>query len=283
MIYYKLTIVVLLVSLIVITSFYIMKSKDNTSRENHDNTSIENHDNTSIENHIFMTCPIIKSNHYRCIFVIIDDDSNPEFFKFREVWNVYMHDFPDVLCVFARFSPEQILPIQFVDNVISFKGSESIGGVLFKSIKSVEFILSCFSFDYIIRTNISTFWDIQKLFTNVLDSWPTYGVFGGKVIRNSFVSGTGIIMSRDVAEYLTKRYRENPIDTVSDDLEIGNYITNKFTTRTTEWALLTEGDLATDKQVQENHQFRIKSDDRGLDIKVVQDLLFRIYGKQVKK
>jgi len=123
-------------------------------------------------------------------------------------------------------------------NVKYFEGEESIvPGVLDKTIKALLHFSSDIKdkYDYVIRTNISTLIDYKKL--NILLSeeqidyggglvntlnWldPPSGINSRKYFGTKFVSGTCIIMSKDVVlSLLSKRNFLNY--TIIDDVSIG--------------------------------------------------------------
>ena len=86
---------------------------------------------------------------------------------------------------------------------IYIKGTEEPiePNILIKKIKAMNYIHSKYQYEYMINTNLSTFWNIPILLSlyNVI---PRNNLFGGHVIFNSFITGTGIILSHDLIPLL---------------------------------------------------------------------------------
>lgn len=132
---------------------------------------------------------------------------------------------------------------------IKIKGEETfIPGILNKTIKAIEICLHKFKFDVLIRSNMSTVIDMNAI-RNQVD--PMNGpVFGGptKILRwldeksgvtaeknlngTSFVSGTGIVMSRDICTSLIanqSKIRKDLIDDVSISIFINTVLMQPIT------------------------------------------------------
>jgi hypothetical protein len=75
-----------------------------------------------------------------------------------------------------------------------------------------------------LRTNLSSIWNISKLLS-LYNEIPKSNFFGGYVIFNSFVSGTGIFISRDLIEKLLK-INTNYFN-VLDDVAISTHMKNQ--------------------------------------------------------
>lgn len=88
--------------------------------------------------------------------------------------------------------------------VIYIKGDESIiPGIYIKTIKSMEYINNNYEYDYVIRTNLSSFWNLNK----ALEMKPLLPkeIFCGGIINyhsQTFISGTGIMLSKDICQKL---------------------------------------------------------------------------------
>lgn len=125
------------------------------------------------------------------------------------------------------------------------KGNETfIPGILNKTIKAIEICLSLFEFDVLVRSNISTVID-QKELTKVLETINDSYIYGGppnimnyiaedagvtvEVLRNiyglQYISGTGIILSKNVCEYLISNKQLIDIRLI-DDVAIGLLLRN---------------------------------------------------------
>lgn len=71
-----------------------------------------------------------------------------------------------------------------------------------KNLKAFKYILDNFEFDYLFRVNASSFVDKRALQSFLIDK-PSKDYYAG-VINGTYVSGAGILMSRDVLELIDK-------------------------------------------------------------------------------
>ena len=104
-----------------------------------------------------------------------------------------------------------------------------VPGILEKTIAALRHIDSNFSFDYVWRTNLSSFLALDR-FANALDKLPKTGLYMGKNYPHypyTFCSGAGFLMSRDVARYLytNQRYLQRWLP---DDVAMGALIQNQY-------------------------------------------------------
>lgn len=72
-----------------------------------------------------------------------------------------------------------------------------------KTLEALKFVLKNFEFDYLFRTNTSSYVD-ARLLVQQLANLPKFGVYAGYVGtvfgQKKFASGAGILLSRDVVE-----------------------------------------------------------------------------------
>ena len=105
----------------------------------------------------------------------------------------------DIDYFYIQYRPDQVEDIIEVNHHIYLKGKEEFSKLYEKSVAAIRYLSAKYSYDYIIRTNISSFWNIPKLVTL---RFPATQCLSGMVTFNSFVSGTGIIISRDICQKL---------------------------------------------------------------------------------
>ena len=97
--------------------------------------------------------------------------------------------------------------------------------ILPNTISAMKYIQDNLNFDYLIRTNQSTYWNLQNL-SELLRSLPETNLYAGFVdskLPMQFVSGSGVIMSKDVVNLLTKN-PEKLESRLIDDLAIGKFL-----------------------------------------------------------
>jgi hypothetical protein len=227
------------------------------------------------------------NKQYSFIFLIISSSDVPQYLQMKELSKLYYNLFNDKIKHFyIEFKNDLEVDIIEQEDHIYMKGVESIKpGILIKTKYALDYINNKYSYDYVIRTNLSSFWDLNNLlkFKNYL---PYQNLCCGHLPFNSFISGTGIIMSTDVSKKITPLMNENI--SYNDDIYISNLLTNcKYTIQnienientgfTIKYLIYNNNDVISE-DTNNILYYRIKNDDRNIDIDMFKKLLLKIYG-----
>ena len=97
-------------------------------------------------------------------------------------------------------------------------GEESFVPGIF--LKSIEAMKNAQDYEFILRTNLSSFFVFSKLLL-LLNALPKEKCFAGVSQNLDFVSGAGMIMSRDVAQLFVENYHICDYNTLPDDVAFG--------------------------------------------------------------
>lgn len=166
----------------------------------------------------------------KILVLIIASDDQPVYVKFQQIWRSYMHLDPEhVEVYFMKSDPDLPTDSEIVDDTIYIKGNESIiPGIIQKTLASMELFQSRLNeFDYVLRTNLSSFYVFPRLL-NFLKLLPTErcycGVIGGGEI--GYVSGAGFLLSPDLVKILIDGKEIIVEDPDNDDVAIGHYLNN---------------------------------------------------------
>jgi len=228
--------------------------------------------------------------HYKIIFLIISSSNEEVYSQMKElqpkIYNLYGDQ---VKYFFIENRSDLSADVIEENNYLYITGSESfVPGIYQKSIKAIEYITNNYSFDYVIRTNLSTIWHMQNLF-NLLDNSPKERFAGGFAFQG-FISGTGIIMSRDVGILV---YTNPNSSYIGDDLAISQTIQSHgvslYDVQEYKWGfLIPRNDNLPGNcrylDINENNfsdilNFRIKNADRvNTDIYYFKMLINKLYG-----
>jgi len=141
---------------------------------------------------------------------------------------------------FTQFRETQENPIELEHNTIFVKGEELYMSILDKTVKALQFINTIDNYDFLVRSNISTIVNINKLF-NFLNSIPTNNIYcGGQLLTIEslnppcgiidtslfgldYIQGTSIIFSKDIVDHIC-----NNVDklnhSIIDDVAFGLFI-----------------------------------------------------------
>lgn len=240
--------------------------------------------------------------HYRCIFLIIATNNTPYFNNSRKVWKQYMNLNPNFKCFFIYGKLEQ--PLQDTDsNDLVFDNvlENNTFCQIQKSLLAMKYISCNYTYDYIIRTNLSTFWNLN-LVDNLLQKCPKTLCYSGghdlspfrishnTIIYTKIYSGVSIILTPDIIELFFNNLSKFNFN-LPDDISLGLFMTDfKFNPYDITDKLYLEGITLQDINTVQNkikdkiHNcvfYRVKNDsyDRDkIDLLIYKHLLQNIYN-----
>ncbi len=167
----------------------------------------------------------------RLLILILASDQSPTYRELQNVWRTYMHSNPtQIKAYFLKGDPELSSTIEIRDDTIWSKTQEGLiqesAGIINKTILSLEALLPrCQEFDYVLRTNLSSFYIFPRLL-EFLKTLPKQGCYAGSPLwpKSQMASGSGFILSMDLVQMLVKekgQFLGNR--SVEDDLLIGRF------------------------------------------------------------
>jgi len=171
------------------------------------------------------------------LILIISSTNLPSYAYNKQVWSSYMNRHPNIDSYFIEYRDQESKEEEIIleNNTLYFKGEETFSNIIVKTIHSLIYFLQ-FSekkYDFFVRTNLSTVWDLNRLY-EFLTELPVKNKIYSGVSMNfynlesleywfKFVSGMGIILSKDVCEILVDPVNRHLVQTVChmDDVDIG--------------------------------------------------------------
>ena len=106
-----------------------------------------------------------------------------------------------------------------VGDTLFVQGSESLHpGVLLKTLAAFE--RYCADYDYLLRTNLSSLWFLDR-FLPVVASLPRRRLYAGVVVEGWYASGAGLLLSGDAARLVVAGASLWPRPERVDDVDIG--------------------------------------------------------------
>jgi hypothetical protein len=112
----------------------------------------------------------------------------------------------------------------------TFEGVRGYGSLVGTTLSAMNYLVNESDCDFIVRTNVSSYWGIEKLREFLADKPQSnyyagcaeklYGGLRGRIQETKYASGAGIIMSADVAKRLVENRRKFSKRFI-DDLAIG--------------------------------------------------------------
>lgn len=176
----------------------------------------------------------------KILVLIIASDQLPIWQEDQKAWKAYMHlDAKHVEAYFIKSNPRLQTSREIQKDVVWINEEENfIPGILNKTILAMElFLPHIHEYDYILRTNLSSFYVFPRLL-KFLESLPKTKCYCGvDNPEGPSISGAGIIFSPDVVELLVQNKDQLLNHTTLDDVAIGiflnkNKITRSFAPRT---------------------------------------------------
>lgn len=158
---------------------------------------------------------------YKIIFIVIASDTD-YYNKNKKILNKFMNSNKDVKTFYIYCNKKKLNN----DENLYFNCNESLRpGILQKTIQAFQYINKHYNYDYIVRTNLSTFWNINHLLQQI-KKLPKEKCLAGQKCR-SFISGTGIILSHDLVNILINDKNKLNYNN-ADDVEISHYLHNNY-------------------------------------------------------
>ena len=152
-----------------------------------------------------MTYDVVKT-HVRGIVLVLASNESQITRNARKVWKQYMNIDPELKVFFVY--GELASPLEDYDassDLIFPEIKESYPVYIHKTIEAMKVIHSKYTYDHFIRTNLSTFWDFEKLHLH-LNDLPTRncysgdGPFPGYTSSGYYLSGTDTIVTYEMID-----------------------------------------------------------------------------------
>jgi hypothetical protein len=142
--------------------------------------------------------------HYKAIILVIYNESLDVYKPMKQRSHSYYSMFSEDIKVFyITFRENQDEEILEEGEFMYFKGTESFKpGIITKTMNAMKYINNNYSYDYVVRTNVSTIINVLQML-EYLTTIPKTHFTGGYIIFNLFYSGIFIVFSKDTAELLS--------------------------------------------------------------------------------
>lgn len=230
----------------------------------------------------------------------------PMYSVFKDIWEQYCESEPQLKTIFVYGGgPKSFTPKEH-DWIYEDVFENNHPGMITKNMRAFADIDEKYDYDFIVRTNLSTFWDFPKLM-NRLNSMPTEKCMAGTPIRIKDLDGTmleylagyDLIISRDIVKELIKHSEEvitQPVLHMMEDLSMcttaNRYIegiTNLETGNHRAFQFLIKP--FSQEEYNRRYQAYLRDNfdhvraktrtDRNLDKQILHNLLYNVYGKTI--
>lgn len=160
---------------------------------------------------------IDNSSGIKVLFLIVSSDDLPVFAELEKVWRSYMKLDPEhVEAYFIKSNPNLATSCELIGDTLWAKTSECFcPGMTLKTLLAMEYMLPRLNeFDYVVRTNLSSFYIFPRLF-EFLKTLPKTECYAAHIdygdypnCCSSWGCGAGIYLSPDLVEKFVKN-KEN--------------------------------------------------------------------------
>jgi len=183
-----------------------------------------------------------------CILVIASHSRKYD--ELIHLWRTIKY--PDCVKLYFVFAdPDAPTMISVTGDMITVRGKECIcPGILYKTRAAMEYLLKHEEFDYLLRSNLSSFFNVEHLLKFLKDMPRTNAMFG-QLMFERFLSGSGYIMTPDIIQrFLDWDFSEefNPMRVYDDDI-VGKFMTLHDIPRFT-WTMEDARDLKDEDAIQ---------------------------------
>jgi len=140
----------------------------------------------------------MEKPYYKIIILVLASDNIPLYSQFKYIWEQY-HNLNKEIKVFytygagIKFNPSSWdLVFDIPENITPPNSAKKV-------IKALEYIDKNYKYDYLIRTNLSTFWDFNGILSRV-NTLPRTDCLSGNVglLSPPFVTGISMILSANL-------------------------------------------------------------------------------------
>lgn len=163
--------------------------------------------------------------HYNIIFLVIASPSI-HYNRNKLVLSKFMNSNKNIktFFIYGNVDKSKVLTSR---NDLYFDCIENLKpGILIKTIKAFKYIKKNFTYNYVIRTNISTFWNF-KLLLSKINKYPKEKCLAGHISPRKFLFGTGIVLSKDLVDIIIND--KNKLNyKIPDDLSLSYYLRDNY-------------------------------------------------------
>lgn len=231
-----------------------------------------------IMNHINTSIPPVSSLEPPLIVLIISSSDVPEYASFKDILRQCMRR-SDMIYFFVEFVHGEQCDTIVSNDVIQIAHptkTELVQNIFYKTVEAMKYIHQNYDYKILLRTNLSSFWNMSNLKKQV-ESFDE-NTFGGYRPFGSFVSGTSIFMGKNVVKYICDQNREYSEE--FDDVLLSQIASTKFPLTSIDNSKVHFYTFDTTADPLDFHAplfYRIKNEDRSIDVQLFKKLAFVIY------
>ena len=234
----------------------------------------------------------------------ICDEWKPLYPHFKNVYEQYINENPNIKVLFVYGDSPTLIANEY--DLVYDVFENDYPGMITKTLFAMKDIENTYDYDFLIRTNLSTFWDLNQLEYR-LDKLPKTQCLTGTPVKHKnkigddyhYIAGYDMIISRDLIQSIlpyTNEIINQKILLDMEDLSICTAIEKYAGVKLSEYsfrndAIVINMQCFSESQYQQYLNYQIKNNidhfrvrnriDRNVDKLVHSRLLWDIYGKSL--
>lgn len=220
----------------------------------------------------------------RVLTLVLYSEDLPVYKEHLKAWRMYSKS-NSSFDVFFIISSSTCTKTKLIDDILYVSGEENLQTMTNKFISALDYF-EYQNYDFILRTNMSSFWVFQNLIP-VLEKLPRENLLAGEICENYFVSGAGMIFSPDVCDFL--RYNRIALfqfaSDILDDVKISIFLRTFYDITYTQiyprrYDINVPDDGKEEKIPHDTFHFRVKqpTEKRYLEFEIMNNLYKRFYN-----
>lgn len=141
----------------------------------------------------------MEKQHFKCILLVLASDNTPLYRYFKKAYAAYISSHPQVKVLFTYGKGVSFQPQEYDLVFEDVPESYITPCMALKTVKAFQYIEQNFTYDYIIRTNLSTFWVLDRL-VGCVDRLPKTNCIAGRlgIWGPDYVVGTAMFITSDL-------------------------------------------------------------------------------------
>lgn len=146
----------------------------------------------------------MEKQFYKCILLVLASDNNPLYVYFKKAYESYVYNNPDVKIFFVYGNGIKFEPREY-DLVYDVLESYTAPCMARKTVLAMEYIDQHFTYEYLVRTNLSTFWVLDNLVSS-LSLLPKTKCLAGKIsyFEPHYITGIAMYISFDLVPAIVR-------------------------------------------------------------------------------
>lgn len=158
-----------------------------------------------------MSLTTLGKPYKKIIFLVIAH--NKAFFnELKQQWLRYINKCPNEIKVYFIYGKTDLIPNKEYDLIFPNIEENYRTGLTLKTIAAMEWVNQNWDYAYLVRTNLSSFWDFYALLDSI-KNFPRERFYAGPLRTKMprFIGGNAVIMSKDVAHMFTENKSKIPL------------------------------------------------------------------------